>query len=129
MIIRTLYVFAILILQPLTTIAQIVNFSFLIDKKWVFKEYLIGGQILPASDVIKGDYSIFRSNHNVESKSGGLIQKSKWKFDTKDNILTLHSDETGVSSEMRIQLLTEKEFKFALSTLEGMDMIVIMRSE
>ena len=88
----------------------------LFDKKWTIKTYEIGGQNFPATDIEKGDCTIFYPDHNVKSIERGITSLSKWKYDTKQNSLTLYSEGIKETTEMKIYILNEKEFVWQTET-------------
>ncbi len=102
------------------------NLTELVAKKWMIKNYEIGGQNFPATNIGTDDYTMFYQDHTVKTIDHGITTSSKWKFDSLKNILTVYSEEVEVTTEMKIISVTESEFVWQTTNPEGITMVIHM---
>ena len=100
--------------------------SKLFDKRWTVETYEIDGRKFPATDIGKDDCTIFYADHKVKSIDGGIILSGKWKYDPTLEIVTLFSDSTNETTEMKIYTITNEELVSQITTSEGLIMKIYM---
>ena len=107
------------------TMAQDIDINLLLDKKWTITDYFVGDMKVPTTK--HENHTIFGKDHSVEAFDEGILLRSMWTFNSEKQILILSSDTSKEKSEMKIHKLAQDEFKYEITTEEGMELIIVMR--
>ena len=122
---RRLIALFIISLFASSTMAQGFDINLLLDKTWTITETYVGEMKVPTTE--QDNHTTFGSDHQVVAYNEGWVEKSKWTYDPDNQTLTLSSDTTTETSEMKIHSLTTEEFKYDVATTEGMVVTIVMK--